>query len=652
MLQKIRQTSKGWVAWVIVGAISVPFALWGIENFNSSNSYGGQSGEEVLASVGDYDISYYDFYRELTSYNQRLRERYGENFDRIDQKNVRQNVLNSMFGRGVVFADALNKGMIVTDEQIKRHITQNPDFLDDNKQFDARKYLNFLSVNNLTAPVFEKSLRDSEIYTQYTEGFLDSNFLTQYELRELYQLMNHERKFAFALFPWDQKKDQVEVSEDEIRLSYEENRNRFAEPERVKVQYVSVSIEELADKVSYTDEQLEEFYENRKSDFTEQEERQVRHILLSPEDEKLAQEVREKLLSGGDFAVLAKEHSIDTLSAEKGGDLGLIRRGIMVEDFENMAFSLPTNEISEIVETEFGHHIIEVTEIKESKPPVFSENKEKVIEAYQLDQASERFFTIQEQLSNLAFDQPDSLQPIKQELGLEIQETEFFARSTGISSDTITQHQNFRNAAFSDQVKNEKLNSQVIDIQGQKVVVLHLLDVQAAYVKELEVVKDSIRDEIIRTRAASKLEKEIKADVQLLKSNELAWKDFIKKYAFDGHSQPSFEWFSVRAVDEDTPTELAEVYGKIFETARIRTKDGSDATGVYLSSITSLGNVAVAYIVNSRDVEITDEDIIKDSRIWTVMNNFQKSNMRLSMLEVLQARYPIPRVDVGKIEFN
>lgn len=645
MLQNIRKASKGWVSWLIVIAISIPFALWGIERFSTH----GGSGDDVLAYIGDHEITYFDFYRELNDYNRRLQNQYGENFNRIDQQRVRQSVLQFLFGRGVVFADASAQGMVISDSQVKRLVLENENFQkDDGLGFDSQKYIDYLSVSNLSAPVFEDNLRQSEIYNQYTEGFWSSNFLTKYELRQLYQLLNHERKMAYVILPWEQVEEEVEVTDDEITVKYQEDENRFAVPEKVKIDYVSVSIEGLADKVVYTDEQLNTYFEQHKSDFSTSEEREVRHILFAKEDKDLADEVRLQVLSGEDFTQLAQKHSIDTVSAQEGGNLGLISRGVMVEAFEDVAFSMQENEVV-LVETEFGYHVVEVTKINKATSPTLDEVKEEVILAYQLGQASDEFYAMQETLSNLAFDHPDSLQQIEENLSLSVQQSDWFSRIAGTSSDTITQFIEIREAAFSPQVKNDRLNSTVINVEGQQMVVLRVNEVQPAYIRPLVEVKEELKKELAKTKASDRLREIIQEAVPKLRSKQLTWGDFIKQYEVSGHSQPRLDWVSSRDINEETPIEKSEVYSLLFDTPRVRAKNEEEEQGVFLESQTSLGNVFVVYMTNSKDVQVSEEDITEESEIWGLMNNFQTANLRNATLEVLQIRYPLPRVDVNDL---
>lgn len=643
MLQNIRKVSKGWVSWVIVIAISIPFALWGIERFNTND----QAGDDVWAYIGEHEITYNEFYQELQTYNQRLRERYGENFDRIDQERVRQSVLQFMFGRGVVFADAKAHGMVISDNQVKHYITENKNFQkEEDGEFDANKYVEYLSASNITASVFENEIREAELYNQYIQGFWESNFLTPYELKTLYQLLNHKRKLAYVILPWEQRKNVVEVTDDEVLLRYEENKNRFSVPEKLRVAYVSVSVSSLTEKVTYSEEDLETFYQQHEADFSSPEERRIRHILFAQTDKKLAEEIYHKLLTGGDFVSLAKLHSMDTLSAKKGGDLGMIGRGTMVEDFEDVAFMTQENQIK-LVQTEFGHHIIEVMEIKPSRLPPFAEVRKEVLESYQLEQANNTFYSLQEELSNLAFDHADSLQVIEEKLKLPIQQSDWFGRAVGNSSDTLTQYEAIREAAFSPQVKNEGLNSSVIDIEGQQVVVLRLMDKQAAYIKSLDKVKNVLADEMIQAKALAKLTDDINKEMASLRSNTLQWTDFINKYDITGDSQTTLTWVSNEGADGNAFAERGDIYRLAFESPRVRSRDDNNPPRTFLNANTSLNNVAVVYMTDSTDVAITDEELKEGSEIWTVMNDFQNANIRNATLEVLQVRYPIPRVDVS-----
>lgn len=502
MLQAIRNRAQGIFAWIILILICVPFALWGIQNYLDSGK------ELPVAVVGDRDI----FERDVNRvYEQSLANLVG--LGQYDEAELKREALNRLIKEEVITQNAQDKGLAVSDEDVRAFIQTLPYFQTDGK-FDKEKYRLMLSSQGLSAAQFVMQIRKALLMEQLQRSVSDTGFTTQKDLSEFYRLRNQERSIEYLTLPV--VKFEGDIPEQETAAYYEQNPAEFQTPEKVSVQYLLLSLDQIASTMEPGEDEIKALYEEQKSQLTTPERRKVSHILITtdsehPEDDpkalEKAQQIHQRLAKGEDFAKVAKELSQDKLSAEKGGDLGFISRDAMEPNFADAAFSLAKGALSEPVKTSFGYHLIKVTELEPASTKRYEEVRDELAKSLKRSAAENKFYELGQTLTEQSFEHPDTLEPAAKALNLPIQETALFTRDSGTGA---AAEKEVRDAAFNSDVLGGK-NSEPVEIGGEKVYVVRVKEHQPAAVKPLDTVRQEIvaklRDKKAREAAKERTDK-------------------------------------------------------------------------------------------------------------------------------------------------
>ncbi|MCW8917702.1 MAG: SurA N-terminal domain-containing protein [Gammaproteobacteria bacterium] len=506
MLQIIRDRAQGVFAWIIVGLITIPFALWGI------NSYFGGGGDDGVAEVDGVKISP----REVQSAYQQQRDRLQQMFggkipeNLFSEEMMKAQVLQQLIEKEVLIQAAVENGLRIGDGQLANIITSIDAFAVDGR-FDAEQYERVLARQGMSPRLFEQRVRRDLMASQLTDAIVNSEFTLPSEVDAHLRLQQQHRDIGYMVLPVSRFEDEVTVAAEELRAYYEENSRRYMEPEQVKIDYLELKTDDIATAMEVSDEELRLRYEAQKLNFRTPEERQARHLLIQADssasvEERAAarlkaEELLQRLNSGEDFATLAQAESQDPGSARKGGDLGFFGKGVMDPAFEQAAFALKKGALSGVVESAFGFHIIKVEAIKggESKPyeQVVVELKREI----QQERAAEIYFDKAEQLANFTYEQPDTLSVAAEQLALEIKSSDYFSRSggAGISSDgkIVT-------AAFSEDVLARGNNSAPIELGNDHLVVLRIKQHQPEALRPFEAVSAQIEATLKREKAMAR----------------------------------------------------------------------------------------------------------------------------------------------------
>jgi peptidyl-prolyl cis-trans isomerase D len=507
MLDSIRQHAQGWFAWAILIIVCVPFALWGI------NQYEGGGGSVDAATVNGKEISVADFQRAYQQQREQQRERIqsvlGKNFDPslINDKEIKRNALENLIEREVLVQGAHDAGMRVSPVQVGARIRAIPQLQTDGK-FDDELYRRLVRAQGLSVGGFEQAMGEDLLIQQLTSGIADSAFVTEQELEALLRVKLQQRDIGYAVVPASAYLGGVTVDDKAVEQYYKDNPDRFRTPEQASVDYLELSVDQLAQGVTVSEDDLRERYQERAADFTTPEERHARHILIPvasdapPAEVEAAKKKAEDLLArirkGEPFAELAKQYSQDPGSAKQGGDLGFFGRGAMDKAFEKAAFSLKPGEVSEPVRSTFGFHLIKLEETRggESKP--FDQVRAALERDVRHQKAEDLYFDQAETLSNLTFEHADSLKEAAGALHLPIRSSALFTRDNGSG---VAADPKVREVAFSDDVLLGGKNSEAVELNPDHVVVLHLKEHKPAALRELDAVRDQIR-QALRLEAA------------------------------------------------------------------------------------------------------------------------------------------------------
>ncbi|MBM3203477.1 peptidylprolyl isomerase [Candidatus Woesearchaeota archaeon] len=466
MLQAIRERAQGIVAWVMLIMIGVPFALWGIQNYFDSGQ------EQPVATVGKRDI----FERDVNRiHEQNLASLVGLD-DQIDEQQLKREALEKLVREEVLVQVADQKKMVVSDEDVKAFIQTLPYFQTEGK-FDKEKYRIMLSSQGMTPEAFVPQVRKALILEQFQRGVMDSAFVTRGETTALIRLRNLEREVEYVTVP--PVNAPATYSDAALEASLKQHAAEFQRPEQVSVEYIAVSLPELAKAVPVSDEALRKLYEEQKALYTTDERRRVSHLLITaegdtPEQETAAQakaqSLKTRLAQGEDFAKLAREYSGDSASAQKGGDLGILTKGAMDEKFSDAAFALQEGQVSDPVKTSFGYHLIKVVHIEPTQVQAFDTVKNELVNTFQRNAAENLFYEQGQKLTQLAFEHPDSLEQAATSLNLKIQEIPLFTRDAGTG---LAEREEIRKAAFGGEVLSGR-NSEPVELDNELAVVLRV----------------------------------------------------------------------------------------------------------------------------------------------------------------------------------
>ena len=502
MLQSIRDRATGWIAWVIVIFISIPFALWGVQE------YAGVGGPVVAANVNGTDIPLRSLQEGVQKERSQLQRALGEAASQfIDDETLRARVLQRMIDDELRRQGAYTAGFRAGDAQVVAQIGGMEAFIRDGK-FDRQQYERLLRHNGYTSKQFEELLRNDLVTNQLVQGVVATAFATPAESAAYLRLREQSRDFRYAVIS-PIAAEQVAVSEEEVAKEYEANRSLFMEPEQLKVAYLELTLDAVAAAVEVDETELERFYQEQKDDYRREEQRRASHILLPLEegadqaaDDKVradAMSLYERIREGEDFAALAKGHSKDPGSAESGGDLGFFGRGVMVGPFEEEVFSMKAGELSEPVRTDFGYHVIRLEEVRAGESKTFAEVRDEVERNYRRREAEEPFLDRMERLANLTFENPTTLNVAAEELDLTVQTSDWFSRDEGPG---VAAERKVRAAAFEEDVLERGNNSTPVEL-AERHLVLRLVDRKPAAAKPLAEVREAIVGQL-RARAARK----------------------------------------------------------------------------------------------------------------------------------------------------
>lgn len=551
MLTEIRERASGWLAWVIVILITIPFALWGIQSYFESSS------EIPVATVNGEAIPMYAFQNELS----RQRRIFGS----TQSVAMRTRVAESMIASRVMNQYVSERNYRLSDAALKQRIETNSSFLRDG-QFDSALYRDLLRSNGFTPQSYEAVTRQSAAIEQLSSSLADSSFVTEQEMNRLLVLQTQTRKTDYVILPANRFEEEIEIDDAEAEQEYRDNLPAYEVPARMKVNYIELSVANLTEEFEPSDAEISKTYEQTSERYKRAEARKVSHILFSVEasasDEERetifaqAEAVLDEARADADFAALAKRHSGDPGSKDKGGDLGVVTRGQMVPPFEEAVFDMVENEIRGPVETSFGYHIIKLTELTEERQQSPEEAREEVVAEVRRIQAENQFAELGEEFKNLVFEDQESLATAADELGLAIQQTDWFTANLG---DGVADEAQVRSAAFSEDVRNDDLNSAAIELGFDRMVAVRKADFEAAHSKPFEEVRDEIKQHL-KLQKSSGQTKELGGKlVTDLNAGQLDWDKLL--------AQQQLESQALAGQRDEVPAELAALGDEVFSRA-------------------------------------------------------------------------------------
>ena len=536
MLEDIRESSQGLTAKIILGLIILTFAVAGIGSYTNSV-------DTSVATVNGEKISQQEFNKAYQAQRNRMAQQFGEMFDTLSNDsnymaNFRQGVLDNLINEKLIDQSAQSLSIRVSDERIKETIREMPEFQVDGV-FDNNRYLAIINQAGFyQSSSFRDYLRVEMTRRQLSQALVATEFNLPYQETLQQNLQNQTRDIRFATVSAKQFETEVEVSDEEIKTYYQTNQVRFENKEKVKVNFIRLNVDEIAKEIEVSDDDVKAYYQENIASYTQAEQRRVSHILIeftegesdSEANAKTqAETVLARIAQGEDFAELAKELSSDTFSGENGGDLDFIEPGVMDASFDEAAFALTTvGETTELVKTSFGYHVIKLTELKAEVIQSLADIKDELHSKVSNEKAQEKFYTLTQDMARVSFEFPDSLDDAASEINAKVETSEWLSHTGNAAP---FDNAKVVEAAFSELVLQENMNSDVIEVSDTVSLVLRLNTHQEANVKPLEEVEGQIKTILTSQKATEKAQTTIDALLAQFKAGEDITEQLTKSYA-------------------------------------------------------------------------------------------------------------------------
>lgn len=626
MLQVIRDRAQGFFAWLVVGAIVLTMGLFGLSSYFDDTEEAFQAalvnGEKV--TVYEYQIAY-------SNEQARMRQMFGENFDPdLFDTQIKTSALDRVIDNAILIQDAIDKGMFVSDEQLAQQVQNIGAFREDGV-FSKSLYEQQLAQAGESTAGFEYRIRKGMMADQMVNGIIATSFATNDEIELMHKLRNQARELAYVTIPLSKFKDKVKVTDDEIKTHYESNKSQYQTDEQVKLQYLELSVDGLMTKVDVDEGELQDYYDDQSSRFVTPEERRAKHILVEFGDDEdkakaKAQSLYEKINGGEDFDKLAREDSDDIGSKTDGGDLGFFGRGVMDENFEETAFSMNVGDISEPIRSQFGFHIIKLEEIKASAGKSFDQVKSDIEAEVKRQKAEKLYFEQSEILANLSYETPDTLEAAEVELELKVKTSPFISKRGGPG---IFSNRKITDAAFSDDVLQERLNSPAIEIGNNKMVVVRLDEHKPAAPRPLEEVKGQIKAQIEKDKSLELAKTEAKSFQDMLTKNESI---------ADAAKEKEYTWKDKTWVKRDSTDVSREIVSAVFSMPR--SNDNSLQTkGITLNN----GDYTMLAFSGIKDGDFATISDDEKNQIKDGISNATGIDSFTAMLESLKSKAEVER---------
>ncbi len=487
---------------VILALITLPFAFWGIDSYQRNTSIG-----QDLAEVGGQKITPQDFAQAQRDEQDRMRSLLGRNFDPalFDTPEHRAQLLEGLIQQRLLALKAVKSNLVITDEHLREIITGLQAF-QENGHFSKERYDALLRAQGMSDVLFEARLRSDLQLQQLNGAVADSSFVSKAQAERMLAILEQQREVAEVVLSREQFAGEAKPTPEAVKTYYDGHTAEFQVPEQVRAQYVVLNADVLAGQESVSEAELRTWYDtNVRAKFEE------RTAAKKKADDLLAQlrAAPEK------FAELAKKHSQDPGSKDKGGDLGFFARGNMVKPFDDAVFKLKEGQLSGIVETEFGFHIIKLTGTKPAKngeaeqrqashilisaPPAakdFQSMRADIEKDLKKQRVGKKFAESAEVFSNLAYEQPESLQPIADKFKVKIEQSGWLTRRADAAFGPLN-NQKILDALFSPDALKNRRNTEVVEVGASTLVAARVVEHKPAATRPFDEVKAEITKKLI-----------------------------------------------------------------------------------------------------------------------------------------------------------
>jgi len=516
---------------IILGLITLPFAFWGIDSYQR-----GESTAQDMAAVDGQKITLQDFAQAQRDQQQQLRAILGRNFDPalLNTPARRAELLDQLIQQRLLALQADKSNLVVTNGQLREIIAGMPAFQEDG-HFSMSRYKALLRAQDMSELGFEARLRQDIQLQQLNGAVSDSSLLSKEQVARMLAIEGQQREVAEALLSYEKFAGEVKLAPDAVKTYYDSHPSEFVVPEQVRAEFVVLNPDALAAMVKVSEADERSWYDS--------------NVLPKVEEraaaEKKAEDVLAQVRAAPDkFAELAKKYSQDPGSKDKGGDLGYFKRGDMVKPFVDAVSKMKVGQISGLVDSSFGFHIIKLTGIKPAKdgepeewrashilikaPPAagdFNSMRADIEKQLQQQRLGGKYAEAAENFSDLAYEQPDSLQPIVDKFKVKLQQTGWITRKPN-AADGVLNNQKILDALFSSDSIKSKHNTEAVETAPGTMVAARVIEHKPATVKPLDEVKAEIAKKLTEQEAMALAVKRGEADYAELQQGKdagLAW---------------------------------------------------------------------------------------------------------------------------------
>ncbi|MGQ0799549.1 MAG: SurA N-terminal domain-containing protein [Pseudomarimonas sp.] len=523
MLQKLREKTSGWVAFVIIGILVVPFAFFGVTDYFSAPA------ETWVAKVGETEISQQEFQRRFEEYRAQMRQMLGDRYDgaMLERPETRQALLDRLVDEELLRQSLSMQGAIIAPATLAKEIAAIPAFHVEGK-FSPDQYRLLLAGQNMSPREFERRmLRDLEVRA-LPEQIESTAFATVADVDAYLALRDQRRDLRFLVLDPPELGNEP-LDEAELIEFHTRNSDRYLTEELVSIEYLLLDSAKLEVPAVADDATLQQRYDEGKSRFVEPEQRLASHILIKTavdadaDAQRVAQEKAQALVvqaraDDADFAALAREHSEDAGSKTAGGDLGWLERGLTDPAFETALFGLAVNSISDPIKSAEGWHVIQLRELRAEKRKQFADVRAELQREFLETERERRFSDMSGKMVDAIYRDPTTLQTAAKELGLEIQKLGPFSRLGG--ADPISSNPKVIELAFSPAVLTEQNVSEPVDIGDNRYFALKVVDHKPAVPIPLADIRVQVEAELRQEKRANQASAKAKALFDRLNSGE------------------------------------------------------------------------------------------------------------------------------------
>ena len=520
MLITIRERASGVIGWTVAGVIILVFAVWGIGSYFEGVS------EIIVATADKIEINQQTYQQAMSDRRRRLVQMMGRNVDAelFSSTAFKRQVVEELIDTTLQNETLHASGFRISDAQLAALI-QNTAVFHTDGQFDRDRYELLVQNSGMTIQGYESYQRQQGVVDQLVRGLGQSAIVSTNSIDKAWKLLDQRRIASYTTLEFDNFLDDIQVSETAIEKEYQANLDGYFEPASIQVDYLKLSVEDLGTRLDVDEADILRMYEDNPDRYRQPGSRSASHILLSVSPDaadaqidqvrQRASEIVARARGGESFASLAEVNSDDKGSAKRGGELGVIRPGTMVKPFEDAVFVMGEGEISEPVRTQYGFHVIRLDRITASRVQSLDQVRSEIeIEVRRL-RAEERFNELAEILGSTVFEQPDSLEPAADHLGVKVMRSEWFTQDAGTG---IAEFQVVRDAAFGNEVLIDGLNSELIEIDQDNLVAVRKVDYRARRQLDLNEARPGLEKRLRAVEASDKMEKAGEDLVARLKS--------------------------------------------------------------------------------------------------------------------------------------